>query len=997
MTESASHARPSEGSALAPLDQPYDPARVEPRWYAFWEQNGVFAASDAQADTRPVYSLPMPPPNVTGSLHMGHAQRCTLEDTLTRWHRMRGYNTLWQPGIDHAGIATQLVVERQLAREGLSRQSLGRAAFVERVWQWKAESGGRIALQQRVLGASPDWSRSKFTMDPSMSAAVTEAFVRLHEQGLMYRATRLINWCPECQTSLSDLEVENDEGVNGELFEFAYLLDGAGGEIVVATTRPETILGDTAVAVHPDDPRYSALHGRRVKHPFLERTLPIITDAVLVDPKFGTGAVKVTPAHDFNDFATGKRHALEEINILNADGTLNANGGPFAGLDRKEARRAVKKALEERGLARGAKPHTLTLPRCTRSGGVVEPMISTQWFLKMQAMAAKALEAVHDGSTVIIPGEWTKTYDHFLENIQDWCVSRQLWWGHRIPAWHGPNGELRVARERPRELGAEGPDSPWKQDADVLDTWFSSALWPFSTLGWPNETPALQRFYGPPNSDLETGYDILFFWVARMMMFGLHFMGRVPFRRILLSGLIVDETGEKMSKVKGNVIDPLDLVSGTTFAEMAKKTLPGAPEHEALAKFKKAYPSAAAMGTGFPAFGADAVRFTLATYPPSNKRIALAPKRIEGNRHFLNKIWNATRLALDLLDGVTWPEETDAEAAPLRDAPAHRATRTDAPPSMPRGFYNRWIRSRFAAACVAAEDGLDSFRIDEAALAAYRFFWNDLCDWYLELIKPVLRKAAEDTHDGSSIAAGAEAPTLRSDAALRPDRVPEAQATLSYVLEGSLRLLHPMMPFITEELWQRLPKPSSRRVSIAFGPFPTAESERAAADPDVDAWMDLLKAVVTAARTVRSEHGVDKWASVPMRIRSATPEVLAFLREHGEAIRILVRTAGDPVFEAVGGAREAGSTLSVVPSEHGPIEILVALKGLVEPDAERARIERELKKLDKELAAVGKKLASPGFVERAPAEIVQEAEAQRSSMLDAKVRLEAARRLAEEL
>ncbi|MDP9148636.1 MAG: valine--tRNA ligase, partial [Myxococcota bacterium] len=842
MTESAPPPHPSEGSTLAPLDQPYDPARVEPRWYAFWEENGVFAASDAPADARPVYSLPMPPPNVTGSLHMGHAQRCTLEDTLTRWHRMRGYNALWQPGIDHAGIATQLVVERQLAREGVTRQSLGREAFVERIWRWKAESGGRIALQQRVLGASPDWSRSKFTMDPSMSAAVTEAFVRLYDQGLMYRATRLINWCPECMTSLSDLEVENEEGANGELFEFAYRLDGADGEIVVATTRPETMLGDTAIAVHPNDPRYAAMHGRRVRHPFVERTLPIITDAVLVDPKFGTGAVKVTPAHDFNDFATGRRHGLDEINILNEDGTLNANAGPFAGLDRKEARRAVKKALEESGLARGAKPHTLTLPRCTRSGGVVEPRISTQWFLKMQGMAAKALEAVHDGRTVIIPGEWTKTYDHFLENIQDWCVSRQLWWGHQIPAWHGPNGELRVARERPRELGPEGPDTPWKQDPDVLDTWFSSALWPFSTLGWPDETPALKRFYGPPSSDLETGYDILFFWVARMMMFGLHFMGKVPFRRILLSGLIVDETGEKMSKVKGNVIDPLDLVSGTTFAEMAKKTLPGAPEHEALAKFKKAYPSAAAMGTGFPPFGADAVRFTLATYPPSNKRIALAPKRIEGNRHFLNKIWNASRLALDLLDGFTWPEETDAEAAPLRDAPAHRATSSDTPPGMPRGFYNRWIRSRFAAACVAAEEGLDSFRIDEAALAAYRFFWNDLCDWYLELIKPVLRKAADDTRHDASVAGPADAPTVRSDVLLRPDRVPEAQATLSYVLEGSLRLLHPMMPFITEELWQRLPKPSSRRVSIAFGPFPTAEAERAAADPDVDAWMDLLKA-----------------------------------------------------------------------------------------------------------------------------------------------------------
>jgi valyl-tRNA synthetase len=936
------------------LDQPYDPAQVETRWYAFWEERGVFAASDAPGDARPPYFLPMPPPNVTGSLHMGHAQRCTLEDALVRWHRMRGFNVLWQPGIDHAGIGTQLVVSRQLEREGTSRLDLGRDAFIERVWKWKAESGGRIALQQRVLGASPDWSRSKFTMDPQMSHAVVEAFVRLYEQGLMFRATRLINWCPECLTSLSDLEVENEEGANGELFEFAYEVEG-GGEIVVATTRPETMLGDTAVAVHPEDPRYVALHGKRVRHPFVPRTFPIITDAVLVDPTFGTGAVKVTPAHDFNDFATGKRHGLEEINILNFDGTLNANAGPFGSMDRKEARRAVKRELEKKGLARGSRPHVLTLPRCQRSGGVVEPMISTQWFLKMRPLADKALEAVHSGKTVVIPAEWTKTYDHFLENIQDWCVSRQLWWGHRIPAWHGPNGEIVVARQRPAECG-EG----WTQDSDVLDTWFSSALWPFSTLGWPDATPALERFYGAPSSDLETGYDILFFWVARMMMLGLHFMERVPFRRVLLSGLIVDETGEKMSKVKGNVIDPLDLVQGTTFSEMVKKTLPGAPEAEALAKFKKAYPSAAAMGSGFPAFGADAVRFTLATYPPSNKRIALAPKRIEGNRHFLNKIWNATRLVLDLLGEFTWPEASVAT----------------------HGFYNRWIRSRFGAACDAAEQGLDGFRIDEAALAAYRFFWNDLCDWYLELVKPILRAPA-----------GPGAAETIANAAF----IAETRATLAYILEGSLRLLHPLTPFITEELWQRVPKPGSRQTSVAFGPYPTAESERAARDEEVDAWMDTLQAVISAARTVRSEHDVDKKADVPMLVRSSSLEVLAFLREHAEAIRVLVKTRGDPGFEPSGGKREAGTTLSVVPSARGPIEVLVGLKGLVDLDAELTRIERELKKIDKELALLEKKLGAPGFVDRAPKEVVDEAKAQRRALADARARLEAARELAKEL
>jgi valyl-tRNA synthetase len=943
------------------LDQPYDPALVEPRWYPFWEKNGVFGATDAPADTRPVYVIPMPPPNVTGSLHMGHAQRCTLEDALIRWHRMRGFNTLWQPGTDHAGIATQLVVERALAREGKSRHDLGREGFIARVWQWRRETGDHILMQQRILGASPDWSRSKFTMDPDLSRAVTEAFVRLFEQGLMYRATRLINWCPECMTSLSDLEVENEEGANGELFEFAYEVEGGDGtspatpergphltEIVVATTRPETMLGDTAIAVHPDDPRYTALHGKRVKHPFASRTFPIVTDAILVDPKFGTGAVKVTPAHDFNDFATGKRHKLEEINVLNLDGTMNAAAGPFAGMDRKEARRAVKKALADKGLARGAKPHVLTLPRCQRSGGVVEPMISTQWFLKMQGMAEKALEAVHTGKTEIIPAEWQKTYDHFLENIQDWCVSRQLWWGHQIPAWHHPDGRIVVARERPKELGPE-----WTQDADVLDTWFSSALWPFSTQGWPQTTDALKKFY--PASDLETGYDILFFWVARMMMFGLHFMGEVPFRRVLLSGLIVDETGDKMSKVKGNVIDPLDLISGATFADMVKKTMPGAPEGEALAKFKKAYPSAAAMGSGFPAFGADAVRFTLATYPPSNKRIALAPRRIEGNKHFLNKIWNATRLALELLGDYAWRE---------------------LPP--PSGFYNQWIRSRFAAACATAHEGLGSFRIDEAALAAYRFFWSDLCDWYLELAKPILRKQT----DGSF---------------LRPDQVPETQATLAYVLEGSLRLMHPLMPFITEELWQRVPKPESRKASVAFGPYPTEGGEKDARSVDVERWMETLQGVISAARTVRSEHDIDKKAEVPVRFRSGRPEVVAFLRGHSEGIRLLVRTAGDPVFEAPGGPRDPGTVVSVVASAHGPIEVLVTLKGLVDPGHERTRIERELKKLEKDLGALEKKLASAGFVDRAPPEVVEESRRQLTTMVDARARLEESRKLVEEL
>jgi len=942
-----------ETSGAAPdLTKAYEPREVEERWYAFWEKEGVFEAKDDPSDTRPVYVVPLPPPNVTGSLHMGHALMATLEDVLVRWERMRGKNTLWQPGIDHAGIATQTVVERQLAREGKTRHDLGREAFIERVWKWKAESGGTIAKQMRVLGASPDWRRTKFTMDPDLSVAVTEAFVRLYEAGLIYRATRLINWCPECHTALSDLEVENEEGANGEMYQFAYKVDGSDEEIVIATTRPETMLGDTAVAVHPDDPRYKHLHGKKLVHPFLDRKVPIITDAILVDPKFGTGAVKVTPAHDFNDFATGKRHGLEEINIFTLDGNINENGGQFAGLDRKRARTAVKKALDEKGLARGSKPHVLTLPRCQRSGGVVEPMISTQWFTKMKDMADAAIEAVRDGRTKIIPEEWQKTYDHFLENIQDWCISRQLWWGHQIPAWHGPNGEIKVARTRPPECG-EG----WTQDPDVLDTWFSSALWPFSTLGWPNDTPALKKFY--PASDLETGYDILFFWVARMMMFGLYFMKDVPFRRVLLHGMVVDETGDKMSKVKGNVIDPLDLVYGTTFTEMVKKTLPGAPEAEAMAKFKKAYPSAAGMGTGFPAFGADALRFTLSTFPPSNKRIALAPKRIEGYRHFANKVWNASRLVLGHLEGF----DATSMAPDMATAQA------------PKGFFNRWIVAQLAKTIDVCNAGYDAFRIDEAANETYRFFWNDFCDWYLEVTKPILRAP-----DGS---------------AATTEEANETRATMAHVLETSLRLLHPLMPYITEELWQRSPRPATgRRSSIAFGPYPNGSDAKA--DEAVLRDMEIFKSVVGAARTIRAEHGVERKADAPITIRSDSEEARAFVTARLQALSFLAGSAS-PVVEKTGGARTAGTTVSVVPTAYGPIEVLVGLKGLVTKEDELSRIEREMKRIKKDLETIEKKMAAKSFMERAPKEVIDETLAQKQQLLDALARLEEARRLADEL
>lgn len=940
------------------LAKAYDPKDVEPRWYAYWLEHDVFAASDDPADTRSVYVLPMPPPNVTGSLHMGHALTNTIEDVLVRYHRMRGYNTLWQPGIDHAGIATQTVVERILKREGKSRHDLGREKFLERVWEWKAQSGGRIQLQQRVLGVSADWKRSKFTMDPDMSRAVRAAFVKLYEEGLIYRDTRLIHWDCEARTVLSNLEVEN-EPAHGELFDFAYLLAEGEGEIVVSTTRPETMLGDTAVAVHPDDPRYKHLVGKFVKHPFLDRRIPIIADAVLVDPKFGTGAVKITPAHDFNDHATGKRHGLEQITILNLDGTMNEHAGQFAGLDRFVARKAVKKALEEKGLVRGTKPHELVLPRSERSGSIVEPMISTQWFVKMKPLAEPALAAVREGKTVIVPEEWAKTYEHWMTNILDWCISRQLWWGHRIPAFHCACGHITVKDIETiaacEKCGAPDP----KQDEDVLDTWFSSGLWPFATLGWPEKTAALEKFY--PASDLETGYDILFFWIARMMMMGIHFMGQPPFKRILLHGLVVDETGDKMSKVKGNVIDPLDLIHGATFDEVVEKALPGAPKEEALRKFKKAYPSAASMGAAFSAYGADALRFTLATYSPQAKRIPLSPKKLEGNRNFCNKVWNATRYALTYLEG----------AKVTQTAP----TATILP--------NRWILSRLSAAAGAAQTGIDGFRLDDASLGLYHFFWDELCAWYLEMSKPIFAAggaAAEETRD-----------------------------VLAYVLEVALRLLHPFIPFITEDLWHKVPRPeghpvtmgpqaapspgapSGPPISIALSAYPTEAI--APRDEVAERDMAFLQAVISAARSVRSEHEVKPRDEVPLTLRTDDAALRAVLTREMLTIRSLVKTVGEPVIEERGKPRPKGSVMSIA----AETEVLVGLKGLVEADKEGARVDREIKKVEKDIGVLEKKLSQPTFADKAPPEVVAESKALLEELKRKRVSLEEARGLAEEL
>jgi len=872
----------------------YDPREVESRWYAFWEQGGYFKA-EAESD-KPAFCIVLPPPNITGSLHMGHALTATLQDILVRHKRMSGFNALWLPGIDHAGIATQMVVERELKKsENKSRHDLGREEFLKRVWSWKEQYGSRIQFQHRAIGASLDWSRERFTMDAGSNRAVNEVFVSLHEQGLMYRAERLINWCPRCMTALSDLEVEHEEGAKGELYSFAYPLSDGSGEIVVATTRPETMLGDTAIAVHPEDERYTGVIGQCVRHPITGREFPIVGDAVLVDPAFGTGAVKVTPAHDFNDFAVGQRHSLPMINILNPDGTLNAEGGPFAGLDVKKARKAVKERLAELGFERGAKDHVLALGKCQRCTTVVEPYLSKQWYVKIAPLAEKAIAAVEEGRTRFVPDTWTGTFYGWMRNIHDWCVSRQLWWGHQIPAWYveGGDGEpivtrteeeaYRVARER---FGAE---VKLRRDDDVLDTWFSSGLWPFSTLGWPEKTAELRTFY--PNSVMETGFDIIFFWVARMMMFGLHFMGDVPFRTVYLHAMVRDEKGEKMSKTKGNVIDPLDVTAQ---------------------------------------WGADALRFTLASMAAQGRDIKLSLKRVEGYKAFANKLWNAARFARMNLEGYD-------------HAVAARAVPSDA---------DRWILARTRTAVAEAEAALQQYAFSDYASTVYQFVWGDLCDWYIELSKSALYSDDTNARDA-------------------------ARHALVTALDAALRLLHPVMPYVTEELWQQLPAEVRTTDSLCVAPFP-----RESAFPEggsIESDFKPILAAISALRAFRGESGIP-FGTRFTATALATGETATALQRY----RVLVEklTNSEVVF-----AWERNVPHAVLPA--AGFELRVPLEGLVDLAEERGRAEKELGKVTAELQGLEGRLGNPNFVARAPREVVEKDEARARELRDRRERLTA--------
>jgi len=849
------------------IPKAYEPGDVEERWYRFWEDNKYFHAR-VDPDKQP-FSIVIPPPNVTGSLHLGHALNNSLQDFITRRKRMQGYEALWLPGTDHAGIATQNVVERKLAEEGLTRQEIGREAFLERVWEWKEKYGGTIILQLKRLGCSCDWDRERFTMDAGCSLAVREVFVRLYEEGLIYRDYYIVNWCPRCLTALSDIEVEHEE-LEGKLWYVRYDVKGSDEYFYVATTRPETMLGDTAVAVNPKDSRYHHLVGKTAILPLLQRELPIIADEY-VDPEFGTGLVKVTPAHDPNDFEMGRRHGLEEINVLSEDAVINEKGGPYAGQERYDAREAVVKDLEAMGYIQKVESHPHAVGHCYRCHTVIEPYLSEQWFVKMKPLAEPAIKAVEEDRTVFIPTRWEKIYFEWMLNIRDWCISRQLWWGHRIPAWYCEScGEIIVAREDPESCPCGGR---LEQDPDVLDTWFSSGLWPISTLGWPEDTEDLRYFY--PTSVLVTAFDIIFFWVARMMMSGLHFQGDVPFREVFVTALIRDEMGKKMSKSSGNVIDPLEVIDN---------------------------------------YGADALRFTLGHIAVPGRDVFMSEERIEGSRHFCNKIWNASRFTLMNLEGFE-PEEAKAEELEFTLA-------------------DKWILSALNGLISRMDKHCEAYNFSEACKAMYEFFWSDFCDWYVELSK--LRLYGEDAVGRLT-----------------------AQYVLWTVLEQALRLLHPFMPFITEEIWQRLPHQGE---SITVAPWPQARPELI--DKKAEEDITVLREVITCIRRLRSEMGVSPSSMMTVLALDVTGDRRALMERHMAYITSQARLSSLQVVEEVDDPSSYARGLAA------GVEVFLPLKG-EDFTEEVERIKREIAKLEEKAQRFESKLSNDQFLSKAPKEVVQ--------------------------
>jgi len=856
----------------AALNGAYDPPAAEKKWYQYWVDHDFFHAADA-GEKKP-FCIVIPPPNVTGILHMGHALNNTLQDIMTRYRRMQGYNALWMPGMDHAGIATQNVVEQMLAKEGLTRHDLGREKFIERVWEWKEKYGGIIIDQLKRLGASCDWERQRFTMDEGLSHAVREVFVRLYHDGLIYQGDYIVNWCPRCHTAISDLEVEYEQKA-GHLWHIRYPYVDGSGEIIVATTRPETMLGDTAVAVHPDDPRYRDKVGKMVLLPLVNRHIPVIADDY-VTMDFGSGAVKITPASDPADFAMAGRHNLEIIKIMDGSAVINENGGPYQGQDRDACRQNVVADLEKGGYLVNIEPYGHNVGKCYRCKTIIEPAVSKQWFVKIAPLAREASAAVVTGKTKIIPAMWEGTYFEWMGNIRDWCISRQIWWGHRIPVWYcDACGKIIVQTTDPHLCPACGGET-LHQDEDVLDTWFSSALWPFTTLGWPEDTPALKTFY--PTSILITGFDIIFFWVARMMMMGLYVMKEVPFRDVYLHALVRDEHGDKMSKSKGNSIDPLEMIDK---------------------------------------FGADAFRFTLAAFTAQGRDVRMSEERIEGYKFFVNKIWNATRFSLMNL------EDYPADAVPV------------AAPSLP----DRWIQSRLQRTIRETIRSLDEYKFNEAAGIIYQFIWHELCDWYLELIKPVLY--------------GKENPALRL----------AAQHTLYRTLKTSLQLLHPFMPFLTEEIWQTLVADGS---SIMVSPFPAAVDFPE--DQESEEQMGLMMSIITRIRNIRGEMGLPPSKKLRVVVSAPDADAKSVLLSGS---RYIINLANLEALD-IGGAMEEpkGAATGVI----GGIRVFVLLEGTIDVAGEMARLEKDLAKVVKDLTVVSRKLANPDFLAKAAEAIVRKEE-----------------------
>jgi valyl-tRNA synthetase len=869
------------------FDKGYEPHEVEKRWYEYWEKEQLFAAKDQSPQAS--YSIVIPPPNVTGVLHMGHALNNTMQDILCRYRRLRGDNVLWMPGTDHAGIATQNVVEKKLAQDGTDRHQLGREKFIEAVWQWREKYGSAIINQLKRLGASCDWKRERFTMDEGLSLAVRKVFVQLYDEGLIYRGNYIINWCHRCHTALADLEVEHEDH-DGNLYHIRYPYPDGSDGIVVATTRPETMLGDSAVAVHPEDERYQNIEADTVILPLMNREIPIIKDSY-VDMSFGTGGLKITPAHDPNDFEIGARHNLASIKVISDNGDMTAEAGPYEGLDRFECRKAVVKDLEQQGLLVKIEPYQHSVGHCYRCKTVVEPNLSKQWFVSVKPLAKKAIAAVESGETRIIPDMWTNTYYDWMNNIRDWCVSRQIWWGHQIPAWTCDDcGEIMVAMEAPQTC--RGCDSKnLVQETDVLDTWFSSALWPFSTMGWPEETPLLKTFY--PTSVLITGFDILFFWVARMMMMGIHFMKEVPFKDVYVHALVRDEAGKKMSKSKGNVIDPLDVIDR---------------------------------------YGTDAFRFTLAAFAAQGRDIKMSEKRVDGYRHFINKLWNAARFALMHLDRGY--EEIDLQNLSLPD---------------------KWILSRLQQVTADITATLDSYRFNEAAGAIYNFVWHEFCDWYLEAIKPVLYdEEGQDTLEAT-------------------------RAVLWRVLRDTLVLLHPFIPFVTEEIWHHMPDTDGSIMKAAH-PADAAESFQ---NRESEAEMALLMEVITAIRNVRGEINIAPSLALQVQVQSEDNQTRQILANHQDLIINLARLSSLAIENI--GQRPKSSATAVI----SKASIFVSLEGIIDFAKETNRLEKEITKLTAELTTVAKKLGNEGFLSKAPADVIEKVRQKQSALLEKQQKIQA--------